>query len=168
MKYFVVTSCYLSGWIEAKFICNLTPKAITRFLWKDIICRHCCFRNLVVDGKSKNKNAVQKLALWYGIKKMVVSAYHLEANRMIKQGHKRIVDALAKMSEGSLTNKVQNFPAILLADRSTDQTSTWLTPNYLNCGNEIVLPIELGILIWRILLLNEVHSASELLAMQVE
>ncbi len=77
MKYFVVTSCYLSGWIEAKFICNLTPKAITRFLWKDIICWHCCFRNLVVDGKSKNKNAVQKLALWYGIKKMIVSAYHL-------------------------------------------------------------------------------------------
>ena len=48
---------------------------------------------------------------------------------MIKRGHKPIVDALAKMSEGF--NWVRNLPAILLADRSTIWTSTRLTPYYL-------------------------------------
>ena len=78
---------------------NLTFKAVVQFLWEDIICRHGCFGKLVVDDGSENKDAVQELALRYGIKRVVVSAYHPQANRMIERGHKPIVDALAKLSE---------------------------------------------------------------------
>ena len=85
---------------------------------------------------------------------------------MIERGHKPIVDALSKMSDGGSTNWVRNLPAVLWADRSTVRTSTGLTPYYISCGNEPVLPIELEIPTWRILPWSEVHSTADLLAMR--
>lgn len=45
-------------------------------------------------------------------------------------------------------------------------TSTGLTPYYICCGNEPVLPIELEIPTWRILPWNDVNSTSDLLAIR--
>ncbi len=98
-----------------------------------------------LDGGSENKEAVAGLARRYKVKRVVVSAYHPQANGMIEPGHKPIVDALSKMSDGEFTNWVRNLPAVLLADRSTVRTSTGLTPYYINCGSKLVLPIELEI-----------------------
>ena len=85
---------------------------------------------------------------------------------MIEKGHKSIVDTLSKMSDGGSTNWVQNLPAVLWADRSTVRTLTGLTPYYISCDNEPVLPIELEILTWRILPWDNVHTTSDFLAMR--
>lgn len=62
---------------------------------------------MIIDGRSENKNAVIELTRRYRVKKMVMSAYHLQANGiMIEDGHKPIVDALSKMSDGGFTNYV--------------------------------------------------------------
>ncbi len=84
MKYLVVACCDLSGWVEARPMRNLTSKVEARFLWEDIICIHGCFGKLVLDDGSENKNAVQELTLRYGTKRVVVSAYHPQAKRMIE------------------------------------------------------------------------------------
>ena len=144
-RFLVVDLCDLSGWVEVGPFRTFTSKAVARFLWEDIVCRHGCFGKLVIDGGSENKEAVEELAERYGIKRVVVSAYHPQANGMIERGHKPIVDALSKMSEGGRENWVRNLPAVLWADRSTVRTSTGLTPYYLNCGSEPVLPIELEV-----------------------
>ena len=124
---------------------TLTSKAVARFLWKDVICRQSCFGKLVIDGGSENKESVEELAGRYGIKWVVVSAYHPQANGMIKRSHKQIVNSLSKMSEGGRKNWVQNLPAVLWVNRSTLQTYTGLIPYYLNCGSEQVLPAELEV-----------------------
>lgn len=85
---------------------------------------------------------------------------------MIERGHKPLVDALSKMSDGGSTNWVRNLPAVLWADRSTVHTSTGLTPYYISCGNEPILLIKLEIPTWRILPWNDVHTTSDLLAMR--
>ena len=136
------------------------------FLWEDIICCRGCFGKLIIDGGSENKDAVAELTKRYGVKKVVVSAYHQQANGMIERGHKPIVDALSKMSDGGSTNWVRNLPSVLLADRSTVRTSTGLTPYYICCGSEPVLPIELEVPTWRILLWSKVHSTADLLAIR--
>ena len=165
-RFLVVARCDLSGWVEAKPLRTLSSRAVADFLWEDVICRHGCFGKLIIDGGSENKDAVAELARRYGVKRVVVSAYHPQANGMIERGHKPIVDALSKMSDGGSTNWVQNLPAVLWADRSTVRTSTGLTPYYICCGSEPVLPIELEIPTWRILPWNEVHSTADLLAMR--
>lgn len=84
---------------------------------------------------------------------------------MIERGHKPIVDALSKISTGGSTNWVRNLSAVLQADRSTVRTSTGLTPYYIYCGSEPVLPIELEVPTQQILPWDEVHSTADLLAM---
>lgn len=102
----------------------------------------------------------------YGIKRVVVSAYHPQANGMIEREHKPIVNALSKMSDRGSTNWVRNLPAVLWADWSTMRTSTGLTPYYISCGNEPVLPIELEIPTWKILSWDNVHTINDLLAIR--
>ena len=165
-RYLVVARCDLSGWVEAKPLRTLSSKAVAEFLWEDVICRHGCFGKLVIDGGSENKEAVAELTRRYGIKRVMVSAYHPQANGMIERGHKPIVDALSKMSDEGSNNWVRNLPAVLWADRSTVRTSTGLTPYYISCGNEPVLPIELEIPTWRILPWGDIHTTSDLLAMR--
>ena len=103
-KFLVVVHCDLSGWVEAKPLRALSSRAAVDFLWEDVICCHDCFGKLVIDGGSENKDAVAELAERYGVKRVVVSAYHPQANGMIERGHKPIVDALSKMSAGGSTN----------------------------------------------------------------
>ncbi len=164
-QFLVVAHCDLSGWVEAKFLRTLSSRLVADFLWEDVICCHGCFGKLIIDGRLENKDAVAELAERYGIKWVVVSAYHPQANGMIERGHKPIVDALSKMFAGGSTNWVRNLPAVLWADRSTVYTSTGLTPYYINCGSEPVLPIKLEVPTWRILPWDEVQSTADLLAM---
>ncbi len=121
------------------------------FLWKDIICRHGCFRKLIIDGGSENKNIVAELARKYRRKRVIMSAYHLRANGMIKCEHKSIIDALSKMSDDGSTNWVQNLLVVLWADWSTICISTGLTLYYICGGSESVFHIELEVPIWQIL-----------------
>ena len=101
-KFLVVARCELSGWVEAKPLRTLSSRAVADFLWKDVICRHGCLENW--DGGSENKDAVAELAKRYGAKRVVVSAYHPQANRIIERGHKPIIDTLSKMLAGGSTN----------------------------------------------------------------
>ena len=165
-KYLVVARDDFSGWPEARALHHATAKNVAKFIWEDVICRHGCFGKLVVDGGPENKEQVIELANRYGIKRIMVSAYHPQANGMIERGHKPIVDALSKMTNGGLDKWVDNLHAVLWADRTTVRRSTGHTPFYLNCGNEAVLPIELEIPTWRIMPWTKVHSTGELLAMR--
>ena len=140
--------------------------SVARFLWEDVICRHGCFGRLIVDGGPENKDLVEELTVRYGIKRVQVSSYHPQANGMIERGHRPIVDALSKMTDGGLGNWVENLPAVLWADRSTVKSTTGLSPYYVTCGSEPVLPIELEVPTWRILPWSEVHTTAELLAMR--
>ena len=49
----------------------------------------------------------------YGLKRVIVLAYHSQANGMIECGNKSIVNALSKISDGRSTNWIQNSPVVL-------------------------------------------------------
>ena len=98
-------------------MCTLSSRAVADFLWENVICRYGCFGKLIIDGSFENKEAVAELTQRYEIKKVVISAYHSQANGMIEKVHNPIVDMLPKMSNGSFTNWVQNLPAVLWVDQ---------------------------------------------------
>ena len=99
-NYLVVARDDFSGWAEARALSKADSAHVAAFLWEDVICRHGLFRRLVVNGGPENKGLVAALTARYGIKRVAVSAYHPQANGMVKRGHKPIVDALAKMTNG--------------------------------------------------------------------
>ena len=70
---------------------------------------------------------------------------------MVERGHKPIVDALAKLTDGGLGNWVKNLPTVLFAERTTVHQPTGRTPFWVVYGREAVLLIELKFRTWRIL-----------------
>lgn len=86
---------------------------------------------------------------------------------MIERVHKSIFDKLSIMSDGDFTNWMQNLQVVLWIDRSTMRVLISLTLYYISCGNEPVLFIELGILIWSILPWNNIHITSNLFTMRI-
>ena len=85
---------------------TLSSRVVADFLWEDVICCHCCFGKLIIDEGLENKDVVAELAEKYEIKRLVVSAYHFQANGIIERDYKPIVMALLKMSDGGFTNWV--------------------------------------------------------------
>ena len=152
--------------MEAQPVKRLTAERVADFLWKDFICRHGCFGRLVIDGGAENKGVVKALLDKYGIKRVLTSAYHPQANGMVERGHRPIVDALAKMGEGRGEDWVTHLPAVLWADRSTTKSTTNSTPYHMVCGQDPVLPIELEFPTWEILPWKDVHTTADLLALR--
>jgi hypothetical protein len=105
----------------------------------------------VVNGGPKNKALVVDLVKRYGIHRLVVSAYHPQANGMVERGHKHIMDALGKITNRGFTGWIKHLPAVLWADRITVRVSTGLTPYEFEYANRLMLPIKLRYPIWSIL-----------------
>ena len=104
-KHYLIAACEdFSGWIEVRALSKASATQVAQFLWKDVICWHGVFERLIVDGGGENKAEVIELTQRLEIKRLVVSTFHPQANRMVEQGHKPIVDALAKIINGSLNN----------------------------------------------------------------
>lgn len=165
-QYLVVARSDLSGWVEARALAINDSKSVAAFLYEDLICRHGVFQRLVVDGGPENKALVTDLAKKYGIHRLVVSAYHPQANGMVERGHKPIVDALGKMTNGGFTGWIKHLPAVLWADRTTVRASTGLTPYEFEYANRPMLPIELRYPTWSILQWKTDCDEAELIAIR--
>ena len=161
--FMVVARDDLSGWVEARALTNANADLVAQFLWEDVVCRHGIFGRLVVDGGSENKGLVKEFTTRYGIKRVQISPYHPQANGMVERGHKPIVDALSKMTNGGQGNWVDNLHSVLFADRATVRTSTGHSPYYLNHGCQPLLPIELKYPTWRVLDFENIESTADLL-----
>lgn len=105
-KFLIVARYDLSGWVEAKLLRTFSSWTIAFFLWEDILYCHGCFRKLVIDGGLENKDIIAELSIKYRIERVVVSAYHPQANEMIERNYKPIVNALSKMLARGSTNWV--------------------------------------------------------------
>ena len=70
-------------------------KNVDKFIYEDVICRHGCPQRIVLDRGSENLNLTKDLLKYYRIQRMVVSAYHPQANGLIERGHDLIVNSLS-------------------------------------------------------------------------
>ncbi len=164
--YLIVVRDDFFEWAETRALSEAKAWRMTKFLWKDVICKHDCFEKLTINDDSENKEILEKLVKRYRIKKMITSNYHSQINEMIKRDHKSLSDALSKMSNDELKSWVNNLHVILWVDRFIVKSIIDLISFYLQCDNELMLLIELKISIWRVLSWQEVHTIEELLTMR--
>lgn len=164
-KYLVMARSDLSGWVEGRALASASSTLVAQFLYEDIICRHGIFQKLVVDGGPENKGLTKDLAEKYGIRRVVVSAYHPEANGLVERGHAPVVNALSKMT-GGLTHWVEHLHTVLWADRTTVRRSTGMTPYEVEYAARPVLPIDLDVPTWMVMNWDDVKNYEDLIAMR--
>ena len=67
----------------------------------------------MVNGGPENKALVVDLVKRYGIYRLLVSAYYPQANGIVEQGYKPIVDVLGKITNRGFTGWIKHLPAVL-------------------------------------------------------
>jgi hypothetical protein len=164
--YLIVTRDDFFDWAKMRILFEAKAWRMTKFFWKDVICRHDCFEKLIVNDESENKEILDELLQRYRIKKMITSSYHSQINEMIKRDHKFLFDVLFKMFDEELKNWIYNLHVVFWTNRFIVKFITDLISFYLQCDNESMLSIELKISIWRILSWQEIHIIEDLLTMR--
>ncbi len=74
--YLIVARDDFFEWAEARVLSEAKTWRMTKFLWKDVICKHNCFEKLIVNDEFENKEILDELVQRYRIKKMITSSYH--------------------------------------------------------------------------------------------
>jgi hypothetical protein len=143
--YLIVTRDDFFDWAETRALLEAKTWRVTKFFWKDVICKHDCFEKLIVNDESENKEIFDELVQRYRIKKMITSNYHSQINEIIKKNHRFLFDVLFKMSDEKLKSWIDNLHVVFWTDRFIVKFIIDLILFYLQCDNESMLSIELKI-----------------------
>ena len=57
------------------------------FNYENIICRYKCFKRLIINVDFENKKLIEIFVQKYRIKRLIISVFHSQINKMIKQKH---------------------------------------------------------------------------------
>ncbi len=167
-RYIVLTRNDFLKWVEEKALKAATLKAIVKFLWKDVICRHDCLKRFVMNEESKNKEIIETLIEKYKIKWVMMLTYHSQMNDFMKRNHTAVVNVLIKMIVDESMRWVRSFVNMLWADRIIMRTFTEMTSYHVLYDCNVVLFIELDVSIWQILSWDNVCTTDELLTLHAQ
>jgi hypothetical protein len=98
---------------------------------------------IVLNNAKQNLSKVSELLEGLRVHRVKISAYHPQSNGMVEAGHRPIITALAKLTNGGYHKSGQFLPAVMWAERTTVVSATGLTLAELMIGREAILPIEL-------------------------
>ena len=167
-KYLVVAREDVSGWPEARAIRKANGQTVANFLKEDVFARHGCPTSIIVDGGSENKGEVDIICNQLGVKKHMITAYHPQANGVVEQGHKQLVNGLSKACSGKSPAKWPEYlNDVLWADRITVRKSTGFSPFELVYGRKCLLPIEVIFSTWQIVEAHEPRTTQQLINLRV-
>ncbi len=167
-RYIVLTRNDFLKWIKKRVLKAVTLKAITKFLWEDVICRHNCLKRFIMNEELKNKEIVETLIEKYKIKQMMMLTYHSQMNDLMKRDHTAVVNILIKIIVEKSMRWVRSFVNVLWADKIIMRTFIEMISYHILYDCNVVLSIELDVSIWQILSWSNVCMIDELLTLHVQ
>src|SRR6266540_6139121 len=96
-RYIVVAMDYFSRWPEARPLTHANARQVTKFIYKEIICRFSAPRVLQSDRKTHFVN--EELTDKFRIRHSLSSPYHPQSNGLVKRFNRTLCEGLAKVAE---------------------------------------------------------------------
>jgi hypothetical protein len=162
-KYLIVARDDFSGWVEAKFLNNITSEAVAAFLQEHWTMRYGLARSYSTDGGSEFGGALADMLRSLPGQHRVSTPYYPEAQGMVERGHAPLKAALVKLAGESGKNCRKFLPLVLFADRISTKRTTGYSPYELVFGQRAALPIDLDVESFLGVDWEEVRDTSDLL-----
>jgi IS30 family transposase len=96
-KYILVSTDYVTKWVEEKSLFRATEKSIVKFIYEDIFTHFGVPREIVTDqGTQFTSKMMRELTEKYGIKHCKYSPYHPQDNGKVESRNKVLEAMLTK------------------------------------------------------------------------
>ena len=130
---------------------TIMEKNVRGFVWRCIICRFGILRVLVSDnGKQFDNDSFLDFCSQLGIRNHYSSPAHPQANGQVEVTNQSLLKIIKTRLKGAKGIWPKELPSILWAYRTTARTPTGEAPFRLTYGNEVVIPIEVGLTSYRV------------------
>ncbi|RVW58548.1 Gag-Pol polyprotein [Vitis vinifera] len=127
-RFLLVATDYFSKWVEAEAYASIKDKDVTKFVWKNIICRFGIPQTIIADnGPQFDSIAFRNFCSELNIRNSYSTT------------------ALSAKLEQAKGKWVEELPGVLWAYRTTPGRPTGNTPFALAYGMEAIIPTEIGL-----------------------
>ncbi|XP_017237355.1 uncharacterized protein LOC108210538 [Daucus carota subsp. sativus] len=145
VQYVMVGIDYMTKWVEAKTLRNITQEDAIKFVKEHIVTRFGIPVILVSDnGTQFVGKKFTKYLSDLGIKHRKASVCHPQSNGQVEVTNRIIVRGLEKRLQGLKKKWPEELSSVLWSYRTTARSSTQETPFKLSYGTEALLPVEIG------------------------
>ena len=145
-KLLLVATDYFSKWIKVDAFTSIKDRDVTRFIWKNIVCRFGIPRSIVSDnGPQFDSQFYRDFCQELNIRNLYSIPRYPQSNGQAKASNKTLLTALKKQLDSTKGKWVEELPGVLWAYRTTARKPIDVSPFTLTYGMEAVIPTETGI-----------------------
>ncbi|RVW59328.1 Transposon Ty3-I Gag-Pol polyprotein [Vitis vinifera] len=145
-KFLLVATNYFSKWVEAEAYASIKDKDVTKFVWKNIVCRFGIPHTIIADnGPQFDSIAFRNFCSKLNIRNSYSTPRYPQSNGQAKATNKTLITALKKRLEQAKGKWVEELPGVLWAYRTTPGRPIGNTPFALAYGMDAVIPTEIGL-----------------------
>ena len=149
-KFLLVAIDYFSKWVEVEAYASIKDKDVTKFVWKNIICRFGIPQAIIADnGPQFDSIAFRNFCSELKIQNLYSTPRYPQSNGQTEATNKALMIALKKKLEQAKGKWVEELSGILRAYRTTPRRPTGNTPFALAYGMDAIIPTEIGLPIIR-------------------
>ncbi|KAL6188761.1 hypothetical protein ACLB2K_040152 [Fragaria x ananassa] len=154
----MISTEFSTKWVEAIPFCKASGAAVCNFIREYIICRHGVPYKIVRDNGTPFVNReVSDMLKGYRVKHRKSTPYYPQGNGQAEATNKTLLIILSKMVFEYEKGWSTHLPDALWAYRMSRRTTTGFSPYSLVYGSEEISPVELTVLIARVLTVNDLE-----------
>ena len=163
-KFLLIATDYFNKWVEAEAYVSIKDKDVSKFVWKNIVCRFRVSQAIVADnGPQFDSIVFRTFYSKLNIRNPYSTPYYPQSNEKVKTTNKTIVNAHKKRLEDTKGKWVDELFGVLWAYWTTSRRPTWATPFTLAYRMEVVILTEIGMPIVRTTVQDQRDNDEELI-----
>ncbi|RVW68796.1 Gag-Pol polyprotein [Vitis vinifera] len=118
-KFLLVATDYFSKWVEAEAYASIKDKDVTKFVWKNIVCRFGIPQAIIADnGPQFDSIAFRNFCSELNIRNSYSTPRYPQSNGQAEATNKTLITALKKRLEQAKGKWVEELPGVLWAYRT--------------------------------------------------
>ena len=142
-RYILVIMDWFTKWTECVAIPDMESKTVAKAFLDNFVCRFGTPLQVYTDqGRSFESKLLEDLCEFLGIQKTHATSQRPQANGLVERFNRTLLAMLKSYCQGKQDCWDIYLQQVVMAYRSSPQSSISVTPNKMVLGREIVLPLQ--------------------------